>query len=32
MALTSAEKQRVHRERHLGMDGDKVRIELAQLR
>jgi hypothetical protein len=32
MALTTAQKQRVYRERHLGMDGDKVRIELAHLR
>jgi hypothetical protein len=28
MALTSAERQRRYRERHLGFDGNKVRIEL----
>lgn len=29
MAMTSAEKQRAYRERHLGVDGGKVQVELV---
>jgi hypothetical protein len=28
MAMSSAEKQHAYRERHLGVDGSKVRVEL----
>jgi len=28
MPLTNAEKQRAYRERHLGADGEKARIQL----
>jgi hypothetical protein len=28
MALTNAEKQRAYRQRHLGHDGEKARIQL----
>jgi hypothetical protein len=29
MPLTSADKQRRYRERHLGVDGDKVRLQVC---
>jgi hypothetical protein len=28
MAMTNAEKQRAYRERHLGVDGEKARVQL----
>ena len=30
MSMTSAERQRAYRERHLGADGGKVRMELTR--